>query len=208
MWMIAKVFHFLGNILFPPRCMSCGKQDVALCEHCISRSRKSLITPRPFIISHFDFKEPVIRRSVHAIKYYHRRDLIHPLVMPLRKQLLLLPNIEKYVLVPIPMPRTRKLVRGYNQAELIARELGKTLALPVRADILERARGGSRQVKAKTRTERMKNQQGAFRTKESPARMRILLVDDVVTTGATLEEARKVLLSEGALNVHAATLAH
>jgi ComF family protein len=208
MWMIAKVFHFLGNIFFPPRCIGCDKQETTLCGQCLSRSRKSLTVPRPFIISHYSFKEPVIRRSIHAIKYYHRRDLIPPLVLPLQKQLLLLPNVEKYVLVPVPMPRIRKLMRGYNQAELIARELGKALSLPIRTDILERARSGPRQVEAKTRSERMKNQRGLFRIKESPGDMRILLVDDVVTTGATLEEARKVLLSKGARNVHAVTIAH
>lgn len=106
------------------------------------------------------------------------------------------------------MPGKRKLLRGYNQAELIAISLGKTLSLPVRSDILLRTKSPRRQVKTANRNERMENQKGSFAVKGDPTGMRIVLVDDVVTTGATLEEARKTLLRKKAANVLALTLAH
>jgi ComF family protein len=162
----------------------------------------------PSIVSLFDFQETVIRQAIHAIKYYHRRDLIPPLARALAEEAKKIPAIGSYTLVPVPMPAMRKMLRGYNQAELIAEALGRELSLPVNCAVLKREHSPARQVKAGTRGERMRNQRGSFATGESPAGMRIILVDDVTTTGATVEEARRVLLSEKAADVLALTLAH
>lgn len=115
---------------------------------------------------------------------------------------------DNWVLVPIPMPTLRKLFRGYNQAELIAIALGRELSLPVRLDILKRKRSPLRQVRTATRSERIHNQRGSFRAQENLTGLRIILVDDVTTTGATLDEARRTLLAKRAANVLAVTLAH
>ena len=149
---------------------------------------------------------------MHAIKYYHRKDLILPLVDALasefKKTNAQLLMAHDWILVPVPMPTTRKLVRGYNQAELIASALGKRLSLPVRTDILKRARSPMRQVKTKTKSERAQNQKGSFVATKDLSGMCIIVVDDITTTGITLEEARKTLLSKKAANVLAITLAH
>lgn len=208
MWMIGEVFRPLANIFFPPRCIGCGKKGEPLCMRCVAHTRKALDTPGPHIVSFFDFKDPVIRQAIHAIKYYHRRDLVAPLATPLAQAMRNMPNLEKYVLVPVAMPHLRKFLRGYNQAELIAKRIGKELSLPIRTDILVRTRFPLRQAKTKTRAERMENQKGSFRTLVPTSGMRIVLIDDVITTGATVEEARNTLLRSGAVNVLAASLAH
>jgi ComF family protein len=205
MWMI----HSLLSSLFPPSCIGCGKSDISLCARCIALSRKTLGTPEPFIVSLFDFQDPLIRKSIHAIKYYHRKDLVAPLAAELAKELAKkIPRTSSLILVPIPMPMTRKLLRGYNQAELIAHHIGKILDIPVRTDILARATSPSRQVTMHTRKEREKNQHGSFRVAHDAHDMEILLIDDVMTTGATLSVARDALIKAGAKSVHAATLAH
>lgn len=210
--MSTSLLHFFTTVLFPPRCFGCAKKDEVLCLTCLVRTRKTLCTPHPYITSLFDFKEKMIQRAIHAIKYYHRKDLIPPLAHELARELEKTDNYRltpgRWVLVPIPMPRLRKLFRGYNQAELIALALGKELSLPVRLDILKRARVPLRQVRTATRSERIRNQKGSFMTHENPAGLRIILIDDVTTTGATLDEARKTLLAQKAVNVLAATLAH
>lgn len=206
--MIASALHFCMSVLFPPRCLGCAQEGDVLCPQCVARSRKTLITPRPYIFSLFDFKERSIRRAIHSIKYYHRRDLVLPLVRATKEKVRGIPGVESYILVPIPMPPMRKLLRGYNQSELIAYALGRELSLPVRPDILKRTRSPLRQVQTATRTERMQNQKGSFAVKGDLSGLRIMLVDDVTTTGATLEEARRVLLSKKAANVLAVTLAH
>lgn len=204
MWMIQSLFH----ILFPPECIGCGKNQVALCEHCLLLSRKSLSSSVPFVTTAFDFRDPVIKKAIHAIKYYHRKDLIAPLTSILCKEIRNIPLIEAYTLIPVPMPRTRKLLRGYNQAEQIASSISSILNMKVRADILVRSKNPKRQVKSFTRKERLKNQAGSFSVAQGVAGMNLLLIDDVTTTGATLEEARKILLKNGARSVYAATLAH
>lgn len=188
--------------------MSCKKEGKTLCQSCILLCRRALSTPSPFIYAAFDFKEPLIRRSIHAIKYYHRRDLVSPLAQALADEMKNIPDLEKYVLIPIPMSRMRKLVRGHNQAELIARQLGKELSLPVDTTTLKRVRLSRRQVKTKSRKERLEKQKGSFSVAKDVSGIRVMLIDDVTTTGATLKEARKALLSGGATNVLASTLAH
>lgn len=196
------------QILFPPRCFGCGKGTVSLCARCIRLSRKSLSSPYPYITSIFDFKDPLIKRVIHASKYYHRKDLLPPLVLELAQELKHVPDIHLYALVPIPMPRIRKLLRGYNQSELIAQQLSTLLSIPASTSILGRIKTPLRQAVTKTKTERMKNQHGSFGIVDGAYSTHIILIDDVTTTGATLVEARNILLKNGAQSVLAYTLAH
>ncbi len=99
-------------------------------------------------------------------------------------------------------------MRGYNHAEIIAKEISKITSFPVSTNILVRARSPKRQVTTATRSERLNNQRKSFKVCGDVKDMNIILVDDVSTTGATLDEARRVLLQYGAKNVQAVTLAH
>lgn len=204
MWMITRLLC----ILFPETCFSCRAPGSSFCKRCISLSRKSLATPAPYITSVFDFKEEKIRRAIHAIKYYRRKDLIHPLsrelALTLQKEL---PSYASATLVPIPMSRTRRWMRGYNQAELIAQELSGLLEIPY-SRLLTRTKTTRRQVKTRTKSERLVNQKGAFTVTESVLPPVIILIDDVTTTGATISEARDTLMKAGNVKVYAATLAH
>jgi competence protein ComFC len=204
MWMISYLFE----ILFPPSCLGCRKAGTSLCDRCIKLSRKVLSTPYPYTISLFDFKDPLVKRAIHALKYYHRRDLALPLADALTAELKNIPHLETYTLVPIPMPRFRKLFRGYNQAELIAQQLSRVLTIPVQTNVLKRSTSPTRQVTMHTKTERIKNQHGSFSCDLDLSGMNFIIIDDVTTTGATLNEARSVLLKKNAKQVYAATVAH
>ncbi len=145
---------------------------------------------------------------MHAIKYFHRKDLVPPLTEALTP---LLSDTTHAVLVPIPMPRLRKMIRGYNHSEYIAKILSKTTHIPVRTDIIVRKNYHTRQVMTSSRYERLHNQHNTFLVlaqKEDLANITIILVDDVTTTGATLKEARDTLLKHGANSVEAVTIAH
>ena len=204
MWMIPSFFQ----ILFPTQCFGCGKSSTPLCPRCIRLTRKSLSSPYPYITSIFDFKDPLIKRVIHASKYYHRKDLLPPLVFELAQEMKSVPDLHLYTLVPIPMPRIRKLLRGYNQSELIAQQLSTLLSIPVSTSTLIRTKTPLRQAVTKTRSERIKNQHGSFGVSGGIHSTHIILIDDVTTTGTTLEEARNVLLTNGAQSVIAYTLAH
>jgi ComF family protein len=153
----------------------------------------------------------LIKRSIHAIKYFHRRDLIEPLAEALVREYARYKDEElskDTTLVPIPMPTMRKLLRGYNQAELLTNAIARSTSWQVDSHLLIRSKATKRQVAAKTRGERLKSQRNSFSVTRSVEGESILLVDDVATTGATLLEARKVLLDAGAKHVLAITIAH
>jgi ComF family protein len=99
-------------------------------------------------------------------------------------------------------------MRGYNQADFIARELSQECSLPYTTKLLTRTGRHIRQVTTKSRSERLKNQNNSFVAKGNVEGLHCILVDDVTTTGATIDEARKTLLRAGAMTVHAVTIAH
>lgn len=211
MWMIKLYLSKIITILFPPHCYGCHKENSSLCAKCLETCRKSIDTPALYITSIYSFQDPLIKKLIHAIKYFHRRDLIEPITRELVKELKAtdyLLQATNWVLIPIPMPLIRKYMRGYNQAELIALELSKKCSLSINKKLLVRLSSPKRQVITKTRSERLKNQHNSFKVTDDISGMNIILVDDVTTTGATLTEARDTLLKAGASTVRAVTIAH
>jgi ComF family protein len=106
-------------------------------------------------------------------------------------------------LIPIPLARKRERLRGYNQSERLATALGRLLSLPVRTDLLRRTRETATQT-ALTPDERRANVSGAFAA-DNALGVRVVLVDDVFTTGATLLSAAQALCERGAERVEAVT---
>ncbi len=106
-------------------------------------------------------------------------------------------------LVPVPLHPLRRRERGYNQAEVLARAIGKRMGIPV-LDILQRVRNTTTQTHF-DRKQRMKNLHKAFKIRSTPSieKAQILLVDDVLTTGSTLDECAKELLAAGSGPVYA-----
>ena len=112
------------------------------------------------------------------------------------------------VLVPVPLDRGRLRERGYNQAELIAKPLARLLGIPFRSYLLVRTRPRPNQLRL-TRRERWETVRGAYATHERALvdKLRVLLVDDVFTTGATLDACSKALKGAGAARVVGLTVA-
>jgi ComF family protein len=115
------------------------------------------------------------------------------------------------VFVPIPLHPSRRRPRGFNQAEIIAKVLSKRFTIPVRTDILKRVRKTVPQVEMKNRQERLSNMKGVFmvnnknisKVKQST----VILVDDVYTTGATMQSACEALKRAGVKTVWGLTIA-
>jgi len=151
----------------------------------------------------------VVRQIVHDFKYGQQIHLRHPVAEWLIESLddPRLRGRRFDVVVPVPLHPARKRERGFNQAELLAGILCARAGLAMR-EPLERIRYTTTQT-AHDRAERMENLRDAFRLrKKADVRgLRVLLIDDVLTTGSTLSECARVLKRAGAISVHAATAA-
>lgn len=131
------------------------------------------------------------------------------------RDLTMLLNNTSSLLVPIPMPRLRKWTRGGNHAEYIATTISTKTHIPFHTHLLIRKKTTHQQARFRTRSEREKGITGAFGVDTKmllespiPKDTKIILVDDVTTTGATLLEAKKVLEKAGFTSISAITIAH
>ena len=193
----------------PPFCATCSEPfdghitEVFSCANCAHR------------VLHFEASvsayrsRGVVRKIVHDFKYRQQIHLRFP-VADWLAETLHDPRLDGRrfdLVVPVPLHPTRKRERGFNQAALLAELLGRRAGLRVQ-EPLERLRYTTTQT-AFDRAERMENLRDAFRLrKKADVRgLRVLLIDDVLTTGSTLSECARVLKAGGALSVHAATAA-
>jgi len=147
-----------------------------------------------------------MREAIHRLKYSNSQDLAAPLgeMMVSYWQDV---HLSADVIVPVPLHVRRLRERGYNQAALLARELGKGVGLPVLENALIRVRETSPQVDLNAE-DRKENVRGAFHCPDDRlAGNRVLLGDDVYTTGATLEACSLALKQRGVRTVWALTLA-
>ena len=151
----------------------------------------------------------IVRQIIHEFKYGHQIHLRHLVARWLNAAL----DDERLrgrrfdVIVPVPLHPARQRERGFNQANLLAELLSTQTSIPSRP-LLERIRYTNTQT-ALDRAERIENLHNAFRLRKNAdvRDLRVLLVDDVLTTGSTLSECARVLKRAGALSVHAATAA-
>lgn len=216
-------FIYITDTIFPRRCGGCNINGTLLCEKCIAHIPRTPSSTHPFIIAVFDYRNPIIRRAIWLFKYKNVRGfaeifgekLYDEIVGDLGDSLHFstsIPASETFLLIPIPIHKKRLRRRGYNQSELIARAITKNDAgniFELASKALVRVRETKPQARSVKRVERLQNLRGAFRA--DPALVRgkhIIIIDDVATTGATLSEARKALLSAGARSVRAYAVAH
>ncbi|MBN1921395.1 MAG: ComF family protein [Anaerolineae bacterium] len=156
--------------------------------------------------SAFLFEEP-IRSAIHALKYRGGVQVIDALAEPLKKAWCSL-DMTSDLLIPVPLHKRREARRGYNQALVLAHALGAQLNLPTASRALQRVRDTASQTRL-NREARRQNVADAFAVFPGLdlTGLVVTLVDDVATTGATLNACAVVLLEAGAKAVNAFTLA-
>ena len=185
-----KVFY-----IREPRCKKCGKpiryQEQEFCMDC-SRKKKSFETGRSLWVH----KGPVTW-SIYQFKYHNRRiygEFYAKELYRLYGKDIKLWGID--VIVPVPVHPKRKRIRGYNQAEIVARHLGKLSGLPVETKWVKRTRYTKPQ-KSLNNLERKKNLEEAFEvTRNFEQYQNVLIIDDIYTTGSTIDTIAKQLLEK------------
>jgi len=187
------------SMLFPSRCAACGVPGPTLCQRCrfSLASVGQLRTPYG-IVAAFPF-DGVARQLIVALKFRHRRCAADVLAAQMVRRLCLAP-VDVVTWAPTSSRRVRG--RGYDQAEVIARAVAKRLGVPCNR-LLYRAHGTPQT--GKSRSQRLAGP--TFRARRPRQGLRVLLVDDVVTTGATLRSAADALLAVGVAEVELAAVA-
>jgi ComF family protein len=204
------------DVLLPPACAACGSAGALLCAACLRAARPAsdpacrFLAADPAIaigqdlslaLAAFAFDGP-IRRALARLKYEGASRLAGPLATAATQSLRVLLEMTGSVpLIPVPVHRERLRERGYNQTDLIARALGSAVGLPV-VDLLERVRPTTKQHRL-DRAARLANLRAAFAVREvTGPHPSVIVVDDIVTTTATLEACASVLRAAGVRDIY------
>lgn len=211
-----RLLHWLIHFLFPPKCILCGKvlqtEETDLCREC--RATAPEHPQGKLKLQFIDSTAAVwyyrgnVRGSLHRYKFRKARFLAEPFgrMMAMR---VLSSDIENLDLVTwVPVSPLRKLLRGYDQDELLAKVIAWELGLPC-VPLLKKVRHNRAQSGITGYARRRANVLGVYQTvnTEKIPGAKILLVDDILTTGATAGECARMLLTAGAEEIHCAVVA-
>jgi ComF family protein len=203
--------EWVASLIAPPRCAACDESVpllTAFCSACASTIERAA-RARGDSFAAFVYGGAVAR-AITRFKYERRPDLARPLADLLWRALEPhAPALRGAVVVPVPLHPSRLAERGFNQSSLVARRVAQRLGAVVLPLALERVRDTPRQA-ALDRGARIANVNGAFRARQPQRLVRktVLLIDDVCTTGATIDACQRALVDGGASCVARAYIAH
>lgn len=234
-----KIKKILLDLFLPKQCLGCKRPDTYLCQACFNsislypnntcffcgkitwqgkiciECQKQNYLDR--VISATEYKNPLVQELIRNFKYHYVKELAKPLSKLLIKSLeststtsTISTNSTSSTIIPIPLYGTRMRKRGFNQAELLAKEINDYFNLPLEINILKRKIPTEPQANIKNNDEKRKaNIKGVFEINpeyQVDGKI-IVLIDDVATTGATLIEAAKILKKSGAKQIWALVVA-
>lgn len=228
-----KIGDLLLDILFPPICLNCRKcpenggllcdacdssikiNNTSFCSVCRGRlpENKNHCHRPPFLLAAAaDYDDPVVRDLIHHFKYKNFRSAAGVLEKILNEYLKILADnglkTENFVVVPIPLHPNHERKRGFNQSKLLAEAVAENFDLEFH-EPLKRIKNNKPQIEMKDDESRRKNISGCFKLANGAEvkNKNILLVDDVFTSGATMNEAAKILKKNGAGKIIALVVA-
>ena len=224
-----RIYHWLLDLLLPPQCVHCGRVEVWICDRCVSalpfvsvetcpRCGRPVVEPglcsiceeNPLHVNPVRSTvlfEGEIRDLIHALKYRGAASVARA-VAPHMAVAWQRYGMDADLLIPVPLHPEREAKRGYNQAYLLAAALSPHIACPVAPHVLERVRNTTSQTQLNLE-ERRQNVTGAFAVVPGLdlSGSKVTLIDDVATTGSTLDACAQMLLQANAETVSAFTLA-
>ncbi len=206
------------NILLPRTCLGCNIKGTSLCLTCLTALPRATGTEM-MMDALYDYNHPLLRRAVWRLKYYGDKTLANTFGLQMAEEYLeehaqLISHLSfgsPILLIPAPSSRRRYFERGYNQAALLAQAIAqREESVWELADVLYKIKDNKRQTLIKDRDERIKNMSDIITVRDiSRVYGRVcIIVDDVITTGATMHACMNALTSAGALSVRGIAIAH
>lgn len=215
-----QILNVLGDLLFPQKAETAKLERMTAEEFLLGRAcTKALPISDTYAI--LSYENDLVREAVWQLKYKKNEKVAELFTEVLAKAISQVvgamtdaSKTEKPIITSIPLSKRRLNERGYHQIDFIFKKLTGNFpevatTIEIRTDILSKERHTSTQTKL-DRAERMKNLEGCFKVlnPEAIKGKDLILIDDVVTTGSTVEEARRTLLNAGARSVSAISLTH
>lgn len=214
-----SLLHYLLSLFFPSFCVNCDAEGSFLCSAC---ARTLVIQQAPVSRAHgsaialtyaaTEYREqPIVQKLIVAFKFRGAKNIARHCADILAAHLAIARFIspKNCIMTAVPLHKKRLRERGFNQSDCIARGISAMFAIPYNPRLLSRVLHTTPQTKLQEREKRLRNMHGAF-TCATPDAVRgktIILVDDVTTTGATLEACARVLQSAGARTIIALVVA-
>ena len=208
--MIKKIL----DLIFPQKCVRCGTKNEILCDKCIGKIATTNIQNTDNVFAVSNYNDPTIKKAIGLLKYRGVKTISKKLADLMYISFFIKNNIgeelDESIVVPIPLSKTGVRKRGFNQSELLAKHFignindnEKNLSVTINTNVLYKKFHTDTQVKTKNRRERLINLDGSFGVKnnEIVKNKKIIIIDDVLTTGATMHEAKKTLKQAGAKKV-------
>ena len=202
---VNSIKSFILNILFPQKCMGCNVRNEILCNDCIYTIQPTERKTDENISAVFDYGDPLIKKAIWKLKYHHRRYLGRKLGQLLYESLIedisdikINASSKSIYVVPVPISHKRTKMRGYNQAEIIARgfcNCSPDKSLEIKNNLVVKKVDTIPQAKITNRKKRLQNVLGIFEIKNKNIikGRTIIIIDDVTTTGGTIKELIKIL---------------
>lgn len=218
------------SLLYPKYCFACNeglvKGEETICSRCMLELPRTNYHFEPenalfkrlsgrielrFALAFFLFRKGGrVQHLLHSLKYNNHPEIGETLGEVYGEELVQANYGEQFnVIVPVPLHASRKRKRGYNQSEEFAKGLSKSLKIPFSGDALERTTKTETQTR-KSKLKRWQNVSEVFQLKhhDQISNKHVLLVDDVITTGATIEACAQVLIENGCSSVSIASIAY
>jgi ComF family protein len=208
---LINIKRYFLDLLFPRKCLGCKKEGAHLCVGCVESIPLEISTKQTQYLDHLysaaNFTHPLLNKAIKEFKYRFVRDLSESLARIVIKMIRECDlNLDSPTAIPIPLSRKRLNWRGFNQAELITQHLD----WEINTNTIFRKKSLRPQADIENREEREANIKDSFELnhKISVEGRDFVLIDDVVTTGSTIDECAKILKQNGAKTVIGVTVAH
>jgi len=215
-----KIKNFLLDTLFPTYCIGCQAKSETLCDNCIERIELTKRETADNIWAVFDYRNSIIKDAIWELKYHHKRYLgerlgqllYESLIEEISEMRIEVSGRAIYV-IPTPISNKKTKSRGYNQALFIAKGFcgrAENGVFELKNNIIFKKIDNLPQAKITNRKRRLENVRGVFGIKNSEIvkGRTIIVIDDVTTTGGTINEIMKILKKAGAKKVVGFAVAH
>ncbi len=231
-----QVSKFVLDIVFPIQCIGCGVYDTYFCDLCLAtvkvrkdfecvgckrpvaegntciNCRNDFKINRLFVAA--DYNDKLIEKALKLIKYNFIKDILEPLMAiigiyadNLLSQIRFNIFAGNLLLIPVPLHKKRLNWRGFNQADILAEKIAAKYGVELRLNILARTKDSKPQAEIEDKKSRIDNTKDSFECLINLNGRNVILVDDVCTTGATLNECAKALTEKGAGKISALVVA-